>query len=58
MLPSKGMVMIKGLIKDKPFEVTLEPGGKGSHWFEIIDKMISEQNLKVADSVNMNIVSL
>ncbi len=50
--------MIKGLIKDKPFEVTLEPGGKGSHWFEIIDKMISEQNLKVADSVNMNIVSL
>jgi hypothetical protein len=34
-LPSRGMIMIQGTMKDTPFKAPLEPDGKGSHWFEV-----------------------
>lgn len=34
-LPSRGAVMMKGLLKNTPIHVLLEPDGKGFHWFEI-----------------------
>lgn len=40
-LPSRGMVMVEGIINDFHFQAPLEPDGKGSHWF-VIDKKISK----------------
>ncbi len=38
-LPSRGMVMAEGTLNGKPFRAPLEPDGKGSHWFKVMDGM-------------------
>ena len=40
-LPSRGMVMVDGIINKLHLKIPLEPDGKGSHWFKI-DKTISK----------------
>jgi len=34
-LPSRGMAMVEGTINGFRFQTTLEPDGRGSHWFRI-----------------------
>lgn len=34
-LPSRGMVVVKGMVNGAPFKTPLEPDGKGSHWFRV-----------------------
>lgn len=34
-LPSRGPVMVKGIINSIPFQTPLEPDGRASHWFRI-----------------------
>lgn len=38
-LPSRGQVMVKGLINSYPFQTALEPDGAGGHWLNIDDSM-------------------
>lgn len=40
-LPSRGMTMVRGTINGFPFQSTLEPDGRGSHWFRV-DKTMRE----------------
>lgn len=54
-LPSRGMVMIQGTINGFPFIAPLEPDGKGSHWFEINDKLGMEIGATAGQTMSLNI---
>lgn len=53
--PSRGMVMVQGTIKDFPFKASLEPDGKGSHWFEVSDELSKDAKLEVGENVKLKI---
>jgi len=54
-LPSRGMTLIEGNINDFHFKTTLEPDGKGSHWFRF-DKTLSKSiGVKAGDTVMLEI---
>ncbi len=38
-LTSRGLVMVSGSINGTEMETTLEPDGKGSHWFQLPDSV-------------------
>jgi hypothetical protein len=48
-LPSRGMAMAEGTINGSPFELPLEPDGKGSHWFKAEKAM----HISAGDSVKL-----
>lgn len=52
-LPSRGMVMVNGRIDNYPFNASLEPDGKGSHWFEVSKKLIEDSKLEVGENVEL-----
>ena len=52
--PSRGMVMIEGLINNIGFKTPLEPDGKGSHWFELDKTFIKALNIRVGDPVSLS----
>lgn len=54
-LPSRGMVMIQGTMNDVSFIAPLEPDGKGSHWFEVIDRLMKEVGVIIGQIVTLNI---
>lgn len=54
MLPSRGQVMVRGIINDLAFASPLEPDGKGSHWL----KLSSNQNFKAGDAVHVEMESI
>lgn len=54
-LPSRGMVMVEGTINNISFKVALEPDGKGSHWFEVSDKLIEDAKLEFSKNIEMKI---
>lgn len=60
-LPSRGMVMIKGIFNDVPFKTLLEPDGsygagkKPSHWFKPDEKLLKKANAKAGDTVKLEI---
>jgi len=55
LLPSRGMVMVKGTINGFHFQSALEPDGKKGHWFKV-DKTISKSTgIKVGDSITFAI---
>lgn len=54
-LPSRGMVMVEGTINNIPLKVALEPDGKGSHWFEVSDKLIEDAKLELGKNIEMKI---
>ncbi|MHB8129938.1 MAG: YdeI/OmpD-associated family protein [Mobilitalea sp.] len=57
-LPSRGMVMIQGTINGFSFKAPSEPDGKGSHWFEISEKLRNEVGIMVGQTVSINIESI
>lgn len=54
-LPSRGMVMIQGKINDVDFLAPLEPDGKGSHWFEVVDSLREKAGIIVGHTVYLEI---
>jgi hypothetical protein len=54
-LPSRGMTMVKGTINGFPFQVVLEPDGRGSHWFKVDKTMSDGARLNVGDTVTLEI---
>ena len=57
MLPSRGMVMVKGSINGSPFQAALEPDGRGSHWFKVDEKMLKDAKANVGDTVKLEMKS-
>lgn len=59
LLPSRGMVMVKGTLNDVPFKTLLEPDGKygpglkPSHWFRPDEKLLRNANASAGDEVNV-----
>lgn len=53
LLPSRGMVMVKGTINDATFHAALEPDGLKSHWFKIEDPILQAAKAKVGDTVEV-----
>ena len=54
-LPSRALTMIKGTINGFPFQATLEPDGKGSHWFKVGKILQVEARIKAGDNVALEI---
>lgn len=54
-LPSRGMVMVKGLRKGREFMAPLEPDGKGSHFLKIDTSLSKIINARVGDSVELEL---
>lgn len=50
-LSSKGMVMVKGTINGVPFQLPLEPNGKGSHWFRVQASLLKKIGALPGDTV-------
>ncbi len=55
MLPSRGMVMMQGTMNGIAFKAPLEPDGKGSHWFEISDKLMEETGIVSGQTASFHI---
>lgn len=54
LLPSRGQVMVSGVINGTPFKSPLEPDGNGSHWLKLDDSY----NLKTGDMVHVEMESI
>lgn len=54
-LPSRGLVMVRGLINGLGFQVALEPDGRKGHWFELEADMLKKLNVVVGDTVKCTI---
>lgn len=61
MLPSRGMVMVKGTINAVPFKTLLEPDGryspdrKPSHWFQPDKKLLDNAHAAAGDTVQVSL---
>jgi hypothetical protein len=54
-LPSRGSVMVEGIINGFHFQSALEPDGRGSHWFRV-DKILGEgTHTRAGDTVVLSI---
>ena len=54
-LPSRGMVMVQASIKGDSFVAPLEPDGRGSHWFEVSNKLREELRLNLDEKLEVAI---
>ncbi len=60
-LPSRGLVMVKGMINDVPFKALLEPDGrygpgqKPSHWFSPDEKLLDDAHTKAGDIIQVSL---
>ncbi|HET8671489.1 MAG TPA: YdeI/OmpD-associated family protein [Candidatus Saccharimonadales bacterium] len=50
-LPSRGQAMVKGTINGVPFQIALEPDGKGSHWFKVDSDLQKSAKAGAGDAV-------
>lgn len=56
-LPSRGQTMVKGTINGFPFQSTLEPDGRGSHWFRVDKNLQKTIGAGEGDNVKLEIES-
>jgi hypothetical protein len=54
-LPSRGQVMVEGVVNDSHFQTPLEPDGKGSHWFKVDKPMQGAIHAAAGDVVTVEI---
>jgi hypothetical protein len=54
-LPSRGMMMVEGVINSLPFRAALEPNGKGSHWLRVSKAMHDAAGADAGDTVTVEI---
>ncbi len=61
MLPSRGMLMVKGTLNGVAFKTLLEPDGKygpglkPSHWFRPDEKLLDEANAETGDTLEVSL---
>lgn len=56
-LPSRGQVMVEGIINGFNIRTPLEPDGKWSHWFKVEQNVLKAINAKAGDTVTLEIKS-
>jgi len=54
-LPSRGQVMVKGVINSSPLQTALEPDGMGSHWFRVDGSLQRALGVQAGDIVSLSI---
>ncbi len=54
-LPSRGQTMVEGTINGFPFQTSLEPDGKWSHWFRVDDSLLGSAHAGTGDKVTLAI---
>jgi len=54
-LPSRGMMAIEGTLNGFPFQATLEPDGRKSHWLKVDRKLSEAAGAEVGDVVTLDI---
>lgn len=54
-LPTRSMVTVDATLEGQSFEVTLEPDGRGSHWFKIEKKLSAAAGVVAGDTVAFEI---
>lgn len=54
-LPSRGMVLVEGLINGEHFHTALEPDGRGNHWLNMSDGLLKATHARAGDIVNVSI---
>jgi hypothetical protein len=54
-LPSRGMTAIEGTLNGFPFQATLEPDGRKSHWLKVDRKLSEAAGAEVGDFVTLDI---
>jgi len=54
-LPSRGLSFVEGTFNQRPFQTTLEPDGKGSHWFKVGRAISKAGHLVAGDTVVVEI---
>jgi bacteriocin resistance YdeI/OmpD-like protein/uncharacterized protein DUF1905 len=54
-LPSRGMVSVEGTLNGFPLKVTLEPDGRGGHWFKVDRKVVQGAGAAAGDIVQIQI---
>ena len=54
-LPSRGQVMVKGILNNYAFQTALEPDGRGSHWLHVDKSMQKSAKIQSGDTVTLAI---
>jgi hypothetical protein len=54
-LPSRGMTPVEGTLNDVPFQATLDPDGRGSHWLKVDEKLRESARADAGDLVTLEI---
>lgn len=54
-LPSRGQVMVKGVINGYAFQTPLEPDGNGNHWFRVDKDMQKAAGVAAGDTVAVEV---
>jgi len=54
-LPSRSMTSVNGTLNGFPFQATLEPDGKGSHWLKVDKKIRESAGAEAGDLVALEI---
>ncbi|MDN5275138.1 MAG: hypothetical protein JWP06_1039 [Candidatus Saccharibacteria bacterium] len=54
-LPSRGQVMVKGMINGHDFGQVLEPDGRWGHWFKVDEKLQKAIGIGAGDTVKLEI---
>lgn len=55
-LPTRGMTTVEGTFNGHPFQATLEPDGRKSHWLKVNRKMREAAGAKVGDVVPLEVM--
>ncbi len=54
-LPSRGQIMVDGIINGHYFQTALEPDGNLSHWFKVDADLIKAANANMSDRLKLTI---
>lgn len=54
-LPSRGMVMVSGLVNGVSFQSPLEPDGRHGHWLHLDNKLLASTGVSAGDTVNVEL---
>jgi hypothetical protein len=54
-LPTRSMTSVEGTFEGHPFQATLEPDGRGSHWLKVTKALREAAGIEVGDTVALEI---
>lgn len=57
-LPRRGRTTIEGTLNGHPFQATLEPDGKFSHWLKVPEELRTAANAQPGDTVSLEITPI